>query len=1193
MTSFVASSGQILPGVTLNSGDGLYVGSGGTAVGAVVNGGGIATVAIGGAASGTTVDSGGLLTDSGGESYATTVNEGGAEVTQYVAYETYGSSGRYPVYGTGMASGTTVDSGGVLVNRDIASAATVESGGVLIDAGTAVGTTVADGGTLIVLPGAVESCTTGAVVSQGIVLYRRGAAAIVFGAVASGVSVGGDGGELGQIVDTTLFVLAGGTAVGASIGSGGVQVVYSGGVASRTNVEAGGNLTMFGGSAGDIVVGSGGLLSMYDGVAIGTTLDGGAMDVTGQASGTRIYSGGYQSIGNGIAIDTIVGDGGTQDVFGSATSVTVQGGGRECVRGGAMAESVVIEGGGTQILSAPSWNASATASGTVVSFGAAALVGAGGLAIGATVRDGGEMIVSALGSASGTDVESGGALVVLPGGSASGTSGAVLSSGVLLGRAGSGIAVLANSVSGVAVAGDVLLGGVRSGTVLYALPGGTARGTLVASGGAQDVFAGGTVVGAVVTSGGAETVFSGATDSAPTLAAGGVETVNSGGTVAGATVDSGGQLVEPTGGVASGTIVNSGGRETIGGGSSFATTVNSGGLALVGRGGPGPMGNGGTAVGTVINVGGELQVGPRGQVEGPTVGFGGFLDMVSAGIYWASIDGATIESGGVMVANGFATDTMVESGGLLIVLPSAFVSGNSGPTISTGIVLRRGSGGVASFGATASGVAVGAGGELYVLPGGTASATDLASGGTLDVYAGGAAVGIVLGSGATANLESGAGGDGGIVFAGGDATLVLGGMAGSGLPIATISGFAATDTIDLASVPFSTAAATLHSGNLLEIDVDYSAPTILRLDPNQDFSGAQFSLAPTPSYGTSITIGPQSITACFRAGTRIATERGEVPVEALRVGDRARLAGGGAARVVWLGHRDIDCRRHPAPHDVWPVRVAAGAFARGRPRRDLFLSPDHAVFVAGGLIPIRYLVNGATILSVPADRVTYWHVELPAHGVLLADNLPCESYLDTGNRAAFGDCVGATGADAAARAIWATRGAAPLVLEGPALAGARCRLLARAAALGYRPTDEPALALVADGVRLPLARVGGLHAVRIPPGTREVRLRSRAWVPAHSRAEATDTRILGVALSHLWLDGRAASLDSPALAGGWHALERDARWTDGDASIAPRGARSLAFEVAMTGGYWSPDPSISLKTSIAALNPSRPAGTPA
>ena len=122
-------------------------------------------------------------------------------------------------------------------------------------------------------------------------------------------------------------------------------------------------------------------------------------------------------------------------------------------------------------------------------------------------------------------------------------------------------------------------------------------------------------------------------------------------------------------------------------------------------------------------------------------------------------------------------------------------------------------------------------------------------------------------------------------------------------------------------------------------------------------------------------------------------------------GSGARIDGAARPResapIVWLGHRAVNCRAHPKPETVWPVRVAAGAFGAGVPARDLYLSPDHAVFVNGVLVPVRLLLDGTRIARARRDHVRYFHVELPRHAVILAEGLTVESYLDTGARADF------------------------------------------------------------------------------------------------------------------------------------------------------------------------------------------------
>jgi hypothetical protein len=189
--------------------------------------------------------------------------------------------------------------------------------------------------------------------------------------------------------------------------------------------------------------------------------------------------------------------------------------------------------------------------------------------------------------------------------------------------------------------------------------------------------------------------------------------------------------------------------------------------------------------------------------------------------------------------------------------------------------------------------------------------------------------------------------------------------------------------------------------------------------------------------------------ACFAVGTRILTARGSVAVESLQLGNMvmtdARAGWTRPQAVVWIGHRTIDCRRHPRPRSVWPVRVSAHAFGQGMPARDLRLSPDHAVFVAEVLIPVKHLINGKTIVQIPVDTVSYCHISLPAHDVLLAEGLAAESYLDTGDRSKFLNGGGpiALHPDFSAR-TWEAMGCAPLIVTGPVLASVHARLMQRA-----------------------------------------------------------------------------------------------------------------------------------------------------
>ena len=187
---------------------------------------------------------------------------------------------------------------------------------------------------------------------------------------------------------------------------------------------------------------------------------------------------------------------------------------------------------------------------------------------------------------------------------------------------------------------------------------------------------------------------------------------------------------------------------------------------------------------------------------------------------------------------------------------------------------------------------------------------------------------------------------------------------------------------------------------------------------------------------------------CFASGTRIRTERGDVAVEALRIGYRVVTSSGRLREVRWLGHRTLESRKHPHPAAVMPIRIAAHAFGKNRPARDLDVSPGHAICVdVGGevLIPAAALVNGTSIRQVSCDAVTYWHVELESHDILLAEGLPAESYLEMGNRGFFKEAdVVSLGAEPDGRGPTHADFCRPYHDHGPLLDAVRAMLNARA-----------------------------------------------------------------------------------------------------------------------------------------------------
>ena len=157
-----------------------------------------------------------------------------------------------------------------------------------------------------------------------------------------------------------------------------------------------------------------------------------------------------------------------------------------------------------------------------------------------------------------------------------------------------------------------------------------------------------------------------------------------------------------------------------------------------------------------------------------------------------------------------------------------------------------------------------------------------------------------------------------------------------------------------------------------------------------------------PSTGPSLLAPRNFVVLCFAPGTRIRTPAGEVAVETLRRGDFVVVTDGRTVPITWIGRQTVSTR-FGDPLRVLPIRIRAGALADNVPCRDLLLTPDHAILVDDVLVQAGALVNGTSIVrerNVP-ERLTYYHVELDDHSLLLAENTPAETFVDNIDRLPF------------------------------------------------------------------------------------------------------------------------------------------------------------------------------------------------
>jgi len=153
--------------------------------------------------------------------------------------------------------------------------------------------------------------------------------------------------------------------------------------------------------------------------------------------------------------------------------------------------------------------------------------------------------------------------------------------------------------------------------------------------------------------------------------------------------------------------------------------------------------------------------------------------------------------------------------------------------------------------------------------------------------------------------------------------------------------------------------------------------------------------------GTS-TLDVEAGTPCYCPGTLIQTKRGQKKVEMLKIGDKVTTMSGAERPIKWLGRRSYSGRFVMGRKDILPVCIKAGALGDNVPKRDLWISPNHAMYLDGLLIEAKDLVNGVSIVQAESvEKVEYFHVELESHDVIIAEGALSESFIDDDSRGMF------------------------------------------------------------------------------------------------------------------------------------------------------------------------------------------------
>lgn len=146
------------------------------------------------------------------------------------------------------------------------------------------------------------------------------------------------------------------------------------------------------------------------------------------------------------------------------------------------------------------------------------------------------------------------------------------------------------------------------------------------------------------------------------------------------------------------------------------------------------------------------------------------------------------------------------------------------------------------------------------------------------------------------------------------------------------------------------------------------------------------------------------IIACFTPGARIRAEHGEVPVEALQVGDRVVTVDHGLQTIRWIGRRFLNNGHLSERPGLRPITIEAGALGDQLPLRKITVSPQHKMLLSGSALELNFgmdeaLVPAASLTSLdgveanlPEAGIEYIHILFDSHEIIFCEGARTESF---------------------------------------------------------------------------------------------------------------------------------------------------------------------------------------------------------